>query len=919
MKRVPSSIASLALATLASAAAQPPAAPGVLHDPREVHLADVVQLTRGGENAEAYWSPDGERLSFQSTRPPYACDQIFTMSSRAPEEPTLVSTGTGRTTCAYYTFPAGERVIFASTHAAGPDCPTPPDMSQGYVWPIDPGYDLWVARPDGSELARLTDSPGYDAEATVCPQDGRILFTSTRDGDLDLYVMNPDGSEVKRLTATPGYDGGAFFSADCTQIVWRASRPVGQELEDYRRLLAADLVRPSKLEIFVANADGSEARQVTRLGVASFAPYFFPSGERLLFVTNYADPKGRDFDVWAIDADGTDLERITWTASFDGFPIFSPDGTRLAFGSNRNQGKPGETDVYVARWIDAPVDPLPGRAEDRYAADVAWLAADEREGRGPGTAGLAAAADYIERRFREIGLAPAGEGGTFRQGFDVVTALDSGAGTSLAVDGEPAPADAYVPFAFSAPGPVEGEVVFAGWGISAPELGHDDYQGIDVRGKVALVRRFVPKLDAFAEPRDERRYSDLRYKAWNAREQGAIGLLVVDLPPPDAEGKVEEEAPLPKLTVDQQGDAGLPALAVTRAVGERLAAGGARARLAVALERTTARAENVLARLEPGTPTADAAPVLVGAHYDHLGRGGASSMAPGSEEIHNGADDNASGTAALLEAARILAGRRAELDRPVIFAAFSGEERGLLGSTTYTRQPPAGVEIARLRAMINMDMVGRLRDQKLAVLGADSAEEWRGIVEEVCAARRLVCDGAGDGYGPSDQTPFYASGVPVLHLFTGTHDDYHKPSDDAARIHATGGAIVAEVAAELARRVAERATPLTYKASPGPPPAGGDLRSWGASLGTIPDYAGVASGEPGVAVGGVRPGGPADKAGIRKGDRLVELAGREIRDIDDFMFVLRGAKPGEQARAVVVRDGERIEVEVIFGEARRRM
>jgi len=900
------------------AAAQHPAGGGTLHDPREVHLADVVQLTHGGENAEAYWSPDGERLSFQSTRPPYACDQIFTMSSRQPSEPELVSTGEGRTTCAYYTFPAGDRILFASTHATQTECPPPPDMSQGYVWPIEAAYDIWSAKPDGSELARLTDSPGYDAEATVCPVDGRILFTSMRDGDLDLYVMNADGSDVKRLTKTPGYDGGGFFSADCTKIVWRASRPEGKALEDYQSLLAQGLVRPSRLEIWVADADGSNPYQVTRLGAASFAPYFYPDGQRILFSSNYGDPKGREFDVWAIDADGTDLERITHTSGFDGFPIFSPDGTRLAFGSNRNQGKPGETDVYVARWVDAPVVAVPDRAEDRYAADVAWLAADAREGRGPGTAGLAAAADYIEARFRELGLAPAGENGTYRQGFEIVTELTSGPKTDLKVDGEAIAAESFVPLAFSTAGPVAGEVVFAGWGISLAENGHDDYAGIDAEGKIVLVRRFTPKGGAFEEPREERRYSDLRYKAFNAREHGAIGMLVVDLPPADAEGKMEEEAPLPKLSVDEQGDAGLPAAAVSRALGERLAEGGHRASVEVELVRTTAPATNVVARLDPGAPAADARPVVVGAHYDHLGHGGANSMAPGSDEIHNGADDNASGTAALLETARSLAGRRAELARPVIFVAFSGEERGLLGSTAYTRHPPGGLDLGSLRAMINMDMVGRLREQALSVLGGDSAAEWKGLVAGVCGARGLACAGSGDGYGPSDQTPFYAAGVPVLHLFTGTHEDYHKPGDDADKINATGGAIVAEVAAELAFDVANRAEALTYQASAGPPPARGDLRSWGASLGTIPDYA-AEGGEPGVAIGGVRPGGPAEKAGIRRGDRLVELAGREIRDINDFMFVLRASKPGEEAKAVVVRDGERIETKVTFGESRRRM
>jgi Tol biopolymer transport system component len=322
-----------------------------LHDSRETHLKDVRQLTREGENAEAYWSPDGEELILQSTHPPYPCDQIFRMNVKDAKM-TLVSTGKGRTTCAYFTAD-GKRILYSSTHVESEACPPTPDFSQGYVWPLYDSYEIFSALPDGSDLRQLTDNSFYDAEATVCPVDGSIIFTSTRDGDLELYRMDADGSNVKRLTHKPGYDGGAFFSRDCSRIVWRTSRPESnEELGDFRRLLKQGLVRPSKLEIWVADADGSNARQVTELGAASFAPYFFPSGKRILFSTNHGSESGREFDLWAVNTDGTDLERITYTEGFDGFPMFSPDGKYLAFASNRNQGKPGETDVYVARWLE---------------------------------------------------------------------------------------------------------------------------------------------------------------------------------------------------------------------------------------------------------------------------------------------------------------------------------------------------------------------------------------------------------------------------------------------------------------------------------------------------------------------------------------------------------------------------------------
>ncbi|HJL93129.1 MAG TPA: hypothetical protein QGF04_05025 [Woeseiaceae bacterium] len=325
--------------------------PGVLHDVREGHFDEVKQMTFGGENAEAYWSPDSSELVFQSTRTPYNCDQIFRMSLNDPASLALVSTGTGRTTCGYFTSD-GEQIIFSSTHASDMQCPVTPDYSRGYVWPIYDDYQIYRANLDGSNLHALTATNTYDAEATVCSKDGTILFTSTRDGDLDLYTMNSEGENVKRITDEPGYDGGAFFSRDCEKIVWRASRPTGKELTAYQSLLRDGLIRPGELELFIADADGSNQYQVTSIGGANFAPFFFNNGKRIIFSSNHHDPKGREFDLFAVDIDGSNLEQITFTEGFDGFPMFSPDGKWLAFGSNRNQAKSGDTDVYVARWTN---------------------------------------------------------------------------------------------------------------------------------------------------------------------------------------------------------------------------------------------------------------------------------------------------------------------------------------------------------------------------------------------------------------------------------------------------------------------------------------------------------------------------------------------------------------------------------------
>ena len=318
-------------------------------NPAEPHLSRVRMLTNGGENAEAYFSADATSLIFQSTRPGVsACDQIFTMDADGSNI-RMVSTGKGVTTCAYY-FPNRDRILYSSTHERMPECPARPDYSQGYVWPLHP-FDIYSARRDGSDLRRLTSSPGYDAEATISRDGSRIVFTSTRDGDLELYTMNADGSNVRRLTNEPGYDGGAFFSPDGSKIVYRARHPeTAEELADYRRLLGLNLIRPSRLDIYIMDADGSNRVRVTDNGAANFGPFMHPDGRRIIFSSNMDDPAGRDFELYMINVDGTGLERITHSADFDGFPMFSADGRTLVFASNRNQARPGETNVFIADW-----------------------------------------------------------------------------------------------------------------------------------------------------------------------------------------------------------------------------------------------------------------------------------------------------------------------------------------------------------------------------------------------------------------------------------------------------------------------------------------------------------------------------------------------------------------------------------------
>lgn len=343
---------------LFQANAQTDAKPGAIE---AKHLRNIRQLTHGGDNAEAYWSPDSRWLTFQSNNPNWGlhCDQIFLMNvAKASKDSTYmplpISQKHGRTTCSYF-MPDGKHVLFASTMGAADTCPPVPDLHAGgkYLWPVYSSYDIYVADKQGRITKRLTNSPGYDAEAVLSPKGDKILFTSDRSGDLELWTMNLDGSGLKQITFDLGYDGGAFFSPDGSKIVFRASRPkTTEEIKEYKDLLKQGLVAPTNMEIYVCNADGSNLHQVTHLGKANWAPFFHPSGKKIIFSSNHHSKRGYDFQLYMINEDGTGLEQITSESVFNAFPMFSPDGKRIAFCSNRNNGGTRDTNVFVADWVD---------------------------------------------------------------------------------------------------------------------------------------------------------------------------------------------------------------------------------------------------------------------------------------------------------------------------------------------------------------------------------------------------------------------------------------------------------------------------------------------------------------------------------------------------------------------------------------
>jgi Tol biopolymer transport system component len=731
----------------------PPGGIGHADNPQEPRLVNVRQLTAGGQNAEAYFSPDGTRLIFQATMPGVTeCDQQFTMTLDG-QNVRMVSTGLGRTTCGYF-LAGGDRILYSSTHNDSAVCPTPPDRSQGYVWGLDP-YNIYTASAAGGEPKLLFGSPAYDAEATLSPDGETLVFTSAMDGDLEIYTVRTDGTGLRRLTHEVGYDGGPFFSPDGTKIVYRAHHPTDpDEIADYQRLLGQGLIRPGLVDVWVMDADGSNKRQVTDNGAANFAPFFHPSGEKIVFSSNMHDPTGRSFELYMVRLDGTGLERITSHREFDGFPMFSPtDPGTLAFASNRGGSVRGETNVFLADWVEelpplqlAPACPLVYPAQvSAHITDYTgrYLADDALEGRLAGSPGAACAAEYLAWAFHRLGLAPAGENGSYYQEVPIASVVNP-----------------------HAPG---------------------------------------------------------------GTDRNVVGIL-------------------------------------------------------------------------PGTDRNATEYLVIGAHFDHIGRGEIGSLQPGA--IHNGADDNASGVAALLRVAETLAvGPRPA--RPVVFMAFAGEEMGLLGSSHWTRHPT--VPLDDIVAMINLDMVGRLAWNGLVVYGTGTAVEWEDMVGQELSRLGLEASFIPDGYGASDQTSFYVRGIPVLHLFTNTHDDYHRPSDEWDRIDVDGIITIADLVSGLARSVGSgdrmAVIPDVGRA---PGRVDGATPGYGTYLGTIPDFSPV---DHGVLIGGVRDGSPADLAGLRAGDIIVKMAGAEIADLYALTDALRSHRPGERVAIEWLRDGQPMSAE----------
>ncbi|HME72685.1 MAG TPA: M20/M25/M40 family metallo-hydrolase [Myxococcota bacterium] len=592
-----------------------------------------------------------------------------------------------------------------------------------------------------------------------------------------------------------------------------------------------------------------------------------------------------------------------------------------------------------ARWT-RPVPNAPTVDATKVAGDVEWLADNAREGRGLGTAGLDSAAGYLADGFRDAGLEPGGRGGAYLSPFEMPVAIriaraELTLGETAFVRGRD-----FEAYLSSADGEAAGEVVFAGYGISADRLGYDDYAGLDAAGKIALVLDYRPAdatsplAGAAGAP-----YLSRAYKALNARRHGAAAVLIAPSVAPTLD--VVERLPRTDGANPTLQPGETIALAVSRAAAEQVVAAaqgptlavrqaaidasgrpgsaplaGVRARVRVQIERRMGTVANVVGILRGGDPALSREAVVVGAHYDHLGRGEFGSLAPDRlGEVHPGADDNASGAAGLLALARAFTGATPPPPRTLVLVAFTGEEAGLVGSSEYVRNP--AWPLADTIAMVNLDMIGRLREQRLTVFGADTSPAFESLVKHAAAGLELTPSFENGAFGPSDQTSFYGKGVPVLFFFTGTHPQYHTPDDQAALVNAVGEAQVLQlvyrtVAALLA--VPERPVALVH-AQPshamGPAQAG---PGYGPYLGTIPEFGGPPV--RGVRIQGVRTGSPAEAAGLRAGDVIVEFDGAAVANLEEFSALLFTARPGQRVEIEAVRDGARIRTAATLGQRR---
>lgn len=934
------------------------------------YIRNARQLILAGKRSgEGYFGPQGRYMIFQSER--QSDNPFFQMHLLDFDagEIQRISNGVGKTTCGWI-HPNQKHVMYASTHddpkAQSKQAAELAFRASGkerrYSWDYDPHYEIYRDDLWGGNPVNLTQSYGYDAEGSYSPDGKQIVFASNRQAYtgtlspsererlqvdpayfMDLYIMDSDGGNVKQLTQAKGYDGGPFFSPDGQEITFRRFNEAGD-----------------KAEIWTMKRDGSEARAITNLGVMSWAPFYHPSGEYLVFATNLHG--FANFELYAVDRQGRRQPlRISSAEGFDGLPAFSPDGQKLVWTSNRSADK--RSQLFIADWDHAAVrqalnaQPLqkpqlkaaqsvpheafqiahtaPQTQPAIRAADiekhVRFLASEELEGRMTGSAGEQKAIAYAARAFKQMGLKPAGDANSYFQAFEFTAGVKLAEGNLLQERSRSfSLQEDWLPLIFSESGEFEGELVFAGYGLKAPEngefKGYDSYFHLDVKDKWVVVLRYWPENVDEVSKQELKRYAGLRYKAMLAREQGAKGLIVISGP-----NSPDKHEVIPFHSQSAPGTVSIPALSVSKRIAqlwfqdqgkslqeiqEQLDTGKAiqgfdletKLLARVKLNKIKKTGRNVLAKLEvPGATQT----LVIGAHLDHLGKGhNSSSLAQGNEQdlIHYGADDNASGSAGVLELAEALSQQPEKLKQNILFALWSGEEVGLLGSKHFGEQYTDEAFKQRFSAYLNMDMIGRL-DRALVLQGVGSSKTWKGLLEKSNLLLGLPLVLQETAYLPTDATSFYLKGIPVLSAFTGAHRDYHTPGDTADKLNYPGTEKSVKLLYQVARKVAQNPQGPPYQRIE--PPKQQQNRALRVYLGTIPDYA---SGEvKGLRLSGVSAGGPAEKAGLKAGDIIVELNGKSIENIYDYTYAIDTLKVGQLAQLVVVRAGQRIRLDIVPG------
>ncbi len=1024
------------------------------------------QLTFEGRRAgEGYFSPDGSLLVFQSERRednPFF--QIYLLDLESGDvEP--ISPGYGKTTCSWV-HPNNNRVLYASTQldpeAKAKQKQEIEFRESGqvrrYAWDYDETYDIIEFDRKTKKYKQLTDSRGYDAEGSYSPDGKLIAFASNRNGFsqslneeqtkmfktdpaymMDIFIMNSDGTNLRQLTDEPGYDGGPFFSPDGKRICWRRFSESG---------LTA--------EIMTMNIDGSDQKQLTQMGALSWAPYYHPSGKYLIFTTNKHG--FGNFELYLVAADGNSVPvRVTDTDGFDGLASFSPDGKKLTWTSNRTPKK--DSQIFLADWNHesavkaiAASNEVAGEETEAFqtgtssakqaSADfdprdimrhVDFLCRKELGGRMTGSAGERKATAYVAAYLDHLGLKPAGDNGTWFQKFDFPNGAELGQQNRLSLKTGNDTVDFAVnqdwrPLTFSGNVEIEPtDVVFAGYGIVAPAEGdndeYDSYVHLDVKNKWVMVYRFIPEDVSPERRRFFQKFGELHKKIFYAREQGAKGMIVVSGP----NSQVRDQL-VPLQNDFSPTGSSIAAISVTDEVASKMlvAAGkdiktlqdklddgspvsgfaldGFQLGANIDIHKIVGKGRNVVGRLLAGdTPTADA--VIVGAHIDHLGLGKTGTSLASQDEqnnIHFGADDNASGVAAMLEIAEYIVSQqragRLTLKRDMIFAGWSGEELGLHGSANFVKSlesaepaekkasshdfvlgitqeneillngkpaqmdelseslkfiaqhyPDFQIEIvahpdAKLQkvtelknlvlgqgvkkvsveannpansdqgtpttivAALNMDMVGRMTD-KVVLQGVSSSSYWPSVIESKNVVVGLPVTLSNETELPTDASSFYRAGIPILSAFTGSHTDYHTPRDTPEKLNYPDAARISRLMGLIARSLATtEQVPdfIQQKAKAADVPRGG-LRAY---LGSVPSY-----GEDvvGVQLSDVSKGGPAETAGVKKGDIIVELAGKSIENIYDYTAIIDAIKIGEETSITVMRDGKRVKMKITPG------